>query len=94
MKNIGPGPERLYRKCSFLLGLAVFTCGLSMPGRGESDPNACRGIDFDTKRPLVASRITARPHVNFVKGADDDAACPADKEACRKKAFLVPGDVV
>ena len=65
-----------------------------MPVRGESDPNACRGIDFDTKRPLVASRITARPHVNFVKGADDDAACPADKEACRKKAFLVPGDVV
>jgi hypothetical protein len=94
MKNMGPGPERLYRKCSFLLGLAVFTCGLSMPVRGESDPNACRGIDFDTKRPLVASRITARPHVNFVKGADDDAACPADKEACRKKAFLVPGDVV
>jgi hypothetical protein len=35
-----------------------------------------------------------RPHVNFVKGSDDDAACPTDKDVCRKKAYLVPGDVV
>jgi hypothetical protein len=32
--------------------------------------------------------------LNFVKGPDDDAACPADKDACRKKAYLVPGDVI
>ena len=72
MKNIGPVPERSYRKCSFLLGLAVFTFGFSLSVNGESDPNACRGIDFDAKRPLVASRITTRPHVNFVKGSDED----------------------
>jgi Transglycosylase SLT domain len=94
MKNTGPLAERSYRKCSFLLGLAVFTYGLSLPARGESDSNMCGGIDFDAKRPLVASRVTTRPHINFVKGSDDDAACPADKEVCRKKAFLVPGDVV
>ncbi|MGA8802222.1 MAG: hypothetical protein WB614_20835, partial [Pseudolabrys sp.] len=35
-----------------------------------------------------------RPHVNFVKGSDDDAACPTNKDVCRKNAFLVPGDVV
>jgi hypothetical protein len=62
--------------------------------RGESDLNTCIGVDFDAKRPLIASRVTTRPHVNFVKGSEDDAACPADKESCRKKAFLVPGDVV
>src|SRR5262245_47034410 len=66
----------------------------SLPALADSDPNVCRGVDFDIKRPLVASRISARPHVNFVKGADDDAACPADNNACRKKAYLVPGDLV
>jgi hypothetical protein len=81
-------------KCSFLLGLAVYTFSLSQPGHGESDANACRGVDFDTKRPLIASRVTVRPHVNFVKGSDDDAACPTNKDVCRKNAFLVPGDVV
>ncbi|MGB2650511.1 MAG: hypothetical protein WBC86_23380, partial [Pseudolabrys sp.] len=39
-------------KCSFLLGLAVYTFSLSQPGHGESDANACRGVDFDTKRRL------------------------------------------
>ncbi|MGC1776077.1 MAG: hypothetical protein WA732_22225, partial [Pseudolabrys sp.] len=43
---------------------------------------------------FVASRVTVRPHVNFVKGSDDDAACPTNKDVCRKNAFLVPGDVV
>jgi hypothetical protein len=67
----------------------------ALPALANSDPNACRGVDFDVKRPLVASRISVRPHVNFVKGSDDDAACPADKkDACRKKAYLVPKDVV
>ena len=43
---------------------------------------------------LSSSKVTARPRVNFVKGSEDDAACPTDKETCQKKAFLVPGDVV
>jgi len=94
MENTGAVATISHRKCSFLLGLAVFTCGLSLSARGESDSNTCIGVDFDAKRPLIASRVTTRPHVNFVKGSDDDAACPADKEACRKKAFLIRGDVV
>ena len=77
-----------------MLVLGCMALGLALPAFADSDPNACRGIDFDIKRPLVASRITASPHVNFVKGSDDDAACPADKDACRKKSYLVPGDVV
>ena len=94
MKSTGAVTESLHRKCSFLLGLAVFTCGLSLSARGESDLNTRIGVDFDDKRPLIASRVTTRPHVNFVNCSEDDAACPADKESCRKKAFLVPGDVV
>src|SRR5262249_26241616 len=94
MKNMGAPPGRSGRKCSFLLGLAVLACGLALSARGESDSNTCVGVDFDAKRPLIASKVTTRPHVNFVKGSDDDAACPTHKEACRKKAFLIPGDVV
>jgi hypothetical protein len=94
MKNKGTAVGRSDRKCSFLLGLAVLTCSLSLSARSESDSNACTGIDFDAKRPLIASKVATRPHVNFVKGSEDDAACPGEKEACRKKAFVVPGDVV
>ena len=94
MKSTGPVAQRSKRKCSLLPGLAVFTCGFSLSAYGESDSKVCVGVDFDAKRPLVASKVTARPRVNFVKGSDDDAACPTDKETCQKKAFLVPGDVV
>jgi len=73
MKNTGAVAEHSHRKCSSLLGLAVFTCGLSLSALAESEPNTCIGVDFDAKRPLTASRVTARPHVNFVKGSDDDA---------------------
>lgn len=86
--------DQTFRKCSILLVFAGLTCGLSLLARAESDPKACSGVDFEVKRPLVVSRVSARPHVNFIKGSDDDAACPADKEICRKKVYLVPGDIV
>jgi hypothetical protein len=91
MKGIGClGPIAAFNPMLVLGCIASF----ALPALADSDPNARRGVDFDVKRPLVASRISVRPHVNFVKGSDDDAACPADKDACRKKAYLVPGDVV
>jgi len=62
MKNMGAAAERSHRKCSFLLGLAVFTCGLSLSAHGESDLNTCIGVDFDAKRPLIAS---GRPAENW-----------------------------
>jgi hypothetical protein len=86
--------DRTFRKCSILLVFAGLTCGPLLPARAESDPKACRGVDFEVNRPLAVSRVSARPHVNFIKGSDDDAACPADKEICRKKVYLVPGDIV
>ena len=32
----------------------------ALPALADSDPNACRGVDFDMKRPLAASRISVR----------------------------------
>ena len=91
MKGMGGLGQIVVFNQMLVLGCMV---SFSLPALADSDPNVCRGVDFDIKRPLVASRISARPHVNFVKGADDDAACPADNNACRKKAYLVPGDLV
>jgi hypothetical protein len=91
MKDIGRVGQIVAFNQMLVLGCIA---SFALPALADSDPNACRGVDFDMKRPLVASRNSVRPHVNFVKGPDDDAACPADKDACRKKAYLVPGDVI
>jgi hypothetical protein len=83
MKGIGRVGRILADNKVLVLGcIACF----ALPALAESDPNACRGIDFDMKRPLVASRISVRSHMNFVKGSDHDAACPADKDACSQKS--------
>src|SRR5262245_61043669 len=91
MKGVGRVGQIVAHAQGLVVGCIAW---FALPALADSDPNACRGVDFHMKRPLVASRVSVRPHVNFVKGPDDDAACPADKDACRKKAYLVPGDVV
>jgi hypothetical protein len=62
------------------------------------DPNNCNGVDWDDKRALVVSKVTASPRVNFIKSPYDDdftaATCPAATEVCRKKSYLVTGDLV
>jgi hypothetical protein len=62
------------------------------------DPHNCTGIDWDDKRALVVSKVIAKPHANFVKSPYDDdfkaESCPADTKACRKKSYLVTGDLV
>ena len=62
------------------------------------DPNNCNGVDWDDKRALVVSKVTASARVNFIKSPYDDdftaAACPAATDACRKKSYLVTGDLV
>jgi len=60
MKNTGTAAGRSHRKYSFLLGLAVFTCGLSWSARGESDLNTCFGVDFDAKRHSSGSNLGPR----------------------------------
>ena len=63
-----------------------------------NDPNNCVGIDWDDKRVVAVSKVTARPRVNFIKSPYDDdfkaATCPAATAACRKKSYLVTGGFV
>ncbi|MGB6350121.1 MAG: hypothetical protein WBG10_08845, partial [Pseudolabrys sp.] len=64
--TLGPRPTA---KRSILLALAVAALGF---GVRADDANICLGADFDAQRPLIAAKITARPHVYLIKGADDD----------------------
>jgi hypothetical protein len=63
-----------------------------------NDPGNCVGVEWDEKHPLTLAKITASPRVNFVKSRYDDmfkvSTCPAATDACRKKSYLVPGDLV
>ncbi len=63
-----------------------------------NDPNNCIGAEWNDKRALVVSKVIARPRVNFIKSPYDDdlkaETCPADTATCRKKSYLVAGDLV
>src|SRR5262249_38713040 len=68
---------------------------------GSYEPNDsrnCIGTEWDEKHPLTLAKVTASPRVNFVKSPYDDefkaATCPAATDACRKKSYLVTGDLV
>jgi hypothetical protein len=68
---------------------------------GSYDPNDaqnCIGVDWDDKSVLVVSKVTAAPRANLVKSPYDDdfkaKTCPAATDACRRKSFLVTGDLV
>lgn len=62
------------------------------------DPNNCNGIDWDDKRALVVQKVIAKPWANFIKNPYDDdfkaSSCPAATETCRRKSYLVNGDLV
>ena len=65
------------------------------PARAESQEGDCNGIDFDKANPVVVAKVApGSPRVFYVKSAWEDASCPAETEACRRKAWLVPGDLV
>jgi len=60
----------------------LILCG---PPRATADegPDDCLGIDFNLAHPIGIAKIIAdRPRVYFVKSAFEDAACPADGDAC------------
>jgi len=93
MRAIGVG-----RAGSALLLSVNLAAGFSSAVRAGDDPKNCNGVDWDDKRALVVSKVVASQRINFIKSPYDDdftaAACPADTDACRKKSFLVPGDLV
>jgi hypothetical protein len=67
-------------------------------GYDANDPRNCNGAEWDVSSALVAAKVTASPRVNFVKSPYDNdfkaSSCPAGTGACRKKSYLVPGDLV
>ena len=62
------------------------------------DPRNCIGIEWDDTRASVVQKVTAARRVNFIKSPYDDdfkaETCPADTDACRKKSYLVTGNLV
>jgi hypothetical protein len=61
----------------------------------DEAPVDCFGVDFDRQHPVAIGKITAaKPRDYFVKNASDNAACPADTDACQDNAYLIPGNLV
>jgi hypothetical protein len=62
------------------------------------DPANCIGVDWSDKQTQVVSKIAGAPRVSFIKSPYDDdfkaESCPAATDACRKKSYLVNGDLV
>ncbi len=62
---------------------------------GNENPGDCLGVGFDVQHPVTIAKIIAdRPQVHFVKNASDDAACPAERDACARSDYLIPGDLL
>ncbi|HEX8808049.1 MAG TPA: hypothetical protein VF760_03550, partial [Xanthobacteraceae bacterium] len=61
----------------------------------EENAGNCLGIGFDVTHPVTIAKIIAdRPQVHFIKSALDDAACPAERDACAQPSYLIPGDLI
>ena len=80
----------------WFLGVGLFA-GFALAYDAYDSAN-CNGVVWDDKRALVVSTVTAKPRINFVKSPYDDdfkaETCPAATDACRKKSYLVTGDLV
>jgi hypothetical protein len=86
------------RPCNLLGATALLTALFGLPAvstaAADEGPGDCLGVDFDVAHPIVVVRILpGKPRVYFVKSTMDDAACPAATDACRSKAYLIPGDL-
>jgi hypothetical protein len=87
----------MWAKIAGLLLSAACLAGAA-PASGADDPSNCNGIGWDDNRALAVAKVTAPSRVNFLKSPYDDrstaASCPAATKVCRKKAYLVSGDLV
>jgi hypothetical protein len=73
----------------------LLICATLSAARADEGPGDCLGVDFDAAHPVTIAKITAeQPRAYFITSAYDDAACPNDSDACRAKAYLIPGDLV
>jgi hypothetical protein len=93
-----PNREGVMRAKSVCLFLGFVLLAGATSAYDAEDPNNCNGVDWADKRALIVSKVTGGARVNFIKSPYDDdftaASCPADTDLCRRKSYLVPGDLV
>src|SRR5258708_7201697 len=93
--RLRPGARMRAALIGLLLSAVLGGTGAAYEADG---PANWKGADFGDKLAFTVSKVTAQPRVNFVKSPYDDdftaAACPAATKACRKKSYLVTGDLV
>jgi hypothetical protein len=74
-----------------LLAMLVATSSV----RAQPAADDCNGLDFDIGKPVIVAKVvSSAPQIHYVKGASENASCPADTATCRSDAYLVPGDLV
>jgi hypothetical protein len=84
--------EALWRSCTIAALLMPLIASLAS---ADENPGDCLGVAFEVAHPVTIAKIIAdRPQVHFVKNASDDAACPAEREACVRPNYLIPGDLL
>jgi hypothetical protein len=80
------------------LFLGAIMAATSASAYDAEDPANCNGAEQDEALTIRVSKVPAEPRVNFVKSPYDDdfkaETCPAATETCRKKSYLVTGDLV
>ena len=82
-------------KYRLIAGALVLACAAITSAAADEGPGDCLGVDFDAAHPITIAKISAeKPRTYFLKSAYDDAACPADTDACRQKTYLIPGDLI
>jgi hypothetical protein len=82
-------------KYRLIAGALVLACAAITSAAADEGPSDCLGVDFDAAHPITIAKISAeKPRTYFLKSAYDDAACPADTDACRQKTYLIPGDLI
>ncbi|HXW42491.1 MAG TPA: hypothetical protein VEK75_14890 [Xanthobacteraceae bacterium] len=92
-RNRAIGLIEAWRHC--LRAAVAWPVALAVSAAAQEAPRDCRGVDFNVRHPVAVAKIIAdRAQVHFVKNGGDDAACPAAGDACRRDAYVVPGDLV
>lgn len=73
------------------MALCTVACAAVVEAEAVGD---CLGVDFDVAHPIAVGKVVpGQPRVYFIRSAADNASCPADSEACRKAAYLIPGNL-
>jgi hypothetical protein len=98
LRRILPGPaQRPARRIVpwHCLAIPFAILAAASPVKAQLAAGDCNGLDFDIGKPVTVAKVVSRtPKIHYVKNASENASCPAETDACRSDAYLVPGDLV